>query len=456
MRLLRLEVARGPDAIQVWAKPAEGEGQRLEIDGTRPGSRTEWQGLSVETAEFLPRAVAAMYVEDAPGFASSPAARLKLTAPGRPGDELVVYAGAGPSEFRGGLAIEYEMHDQAAEAEQACRAERPGQPDRLAILAPDGRVRDEVLLPAGRRKVGSEFVLKNLGVRMKVGRYFPRAVIDPTGAVVEAPPTVQAPAAVELVPLATQVPAFWVLATGSSEPAESSRPAELQGLQVIFNPSPRPSDMVLVSGPPGKLQLVVLDDGRPTSVRPVAAGGEVELPAFGSLRLKVAEILQAARVAYRPGKDGDGPSGPACRLVVADAGGQRKEFWLFPGISGTGLAFGTALDVRLVRGTPRRLAAVVEIADDKKGTSELRSVESGRPLRYRGYQVALAAVSGEGEESGRLIGMAQFSVVRDPGLWAFYAGLILAAVGAPWLLWTRFRRVSDSDTVVMVRPEAPP
>ena len=91
----------------------------------------------------------------------------------------------------------------------------------------------------------------------------------------------------------------------------------------------------------------------------------------------------------------------------------------------------------------RREAVRVEVLEDGSSVGTA-VIERGEPLRRKGYSVYLTDLRVTGRHRGKLAGLISFTVVRRPGLWVVYAGMILVALGVPWLLWSRFRHVPDA------------
>jgi hypothetical protein len=449
VKLLRLELEPRTPGLQLMAAPAGAGAEKLDLDCTRPG-KIRWRDLDVAVLELRPDAAPEMYVENQPGRSAQPAVRVTLTGlqANAPPLELILPPGGYtyPGSAQMGLAASYERYDSAKQADAACRREITVLPERLAVLNADGAERDGIDLPPGRSKNGCMFQLQQLGVRLKVLRYFPGSAVSADGSVAEAPAGEKNPPAIALEPVRTapgneKPEPFWVI--GGPGPAKplGKAPAELAGMDFLFNPPPLPGPAVrVVEGPIGTFRAVELLEGRPVSVRPLPVGGE--LPAFGDMRLKLVEFIPAAQAAWRPAAEsGRGPGRLAVHLAVVGEG-KPREFWLFPGWSPPYEVFDAVFSVRALDRGLRRAAAVLELAG-KRGLVGERVVELGRPLRYRGWQITLRELQPTRQIGGRQLGTARLAIGRDPAIWAVYAGMLLLAIGAPWLLWTRLRRESE-------------
>ena len=128
--------------------------------------------------------------------------------------------------------------------------------------------------------------------------------------------------------------------------------------------------------------------------------------------------------------------------LAVSRGAIGEDFWFFPERSAAEEAAGAVFAVRAIRRGRRREAVTVEVAEEGEDTREV-VVERGRPLSRGGCSVYLTGVKATGQRNGKVVGLVSFTVDRTPGLWVVYLGMVLVALGAPWLLWSRFRRVPD-------------
>ena len=425
--------------------------ETLALDALRPGSRTRWRGLDVEVLEFRPDAVPEAYVEDAArdGRPRNPAVRVELLA-GSQSREMVLYMfSAGWRKARGvDLEISFERHASPAQADAACRRPRAGEMEKLVVLSAKGRRADETLLKFGRAKVGETIALRRLGLRLEVLRWFSGARVSSTQGIVQAPPVKGVPPAIEVRPIPDVVdpklqkpPSFWIM--GGKRPTEprGEVPAKLTRLKFLYDPQRwQPFSIRIVEGPRGEFQLAELLDGKMIKIRRIAVGQTLKLELGRSLRL--VEFIKAARPAYRPGEPGSGAATePAVRLAVS-RGAIGEDFWFFPGRSAAQEAAGASFAVRALQRGRRRETVTIEVAEEGKGASKV-VIERGRPLSRGGYSVHLTGVKTTGQRDGKVFGLVSFTVDRTPGLWVIYLGMVLVALGAPWLLWSRFRRVPD-------------
>jgi hypothetical protein len=235
---------------------------------------------------------------------------------------------------------------------------------------------------------------------------------------------------------------FWVLGGEKPRLPVGEVPEQLKGKQFLYNP-PRwqPVSVRVVEGPHGTFSLAELLDGKVIKIRPIAIGEALDLA--GGLKLRLAEFIRGAQRSYRPREPrGNEPSEPAVHVSVGK-GMVRKSFWFFPRRSGPHEVLDGVFVIRAARRGRRSEAAEVEIFEggSSVGTAV---IERGRPFSRKGYTVYLAAVEITGRTEGREVGLVSFTVSRRPGLWVVYAGMILLALGAPWLLWSRFRQLPDA------------
>jgi hypothetical protein len=236
---------------------------------------------------------------------------------------------------------------------------------------------------------------------------------------------------------------FWLLGDGQAADAAGELPPELNGFRFRYEVFPEVLDVVVMEGPVGTFRLVEFRWGQPGPARDLPVSAELALSGGGSLRL--VEAVSRTMHAWRPRQApaAGEPKEPACRLAVS-RGGQQREMWLFEGRKPDPEAFGFTFFMRTGGRYVLRRAAVLELAD-KRGSLGKQTVEFNRPLKVRGYQIVLAGAEGEGSAGGPLTTLPRLVIVRDYAVWALYAGLLLLAVGAPWLLWTRLRNVADTD-----------
>jgi len=444
-----IEVKELAPEYQVWAQPAAGDPQRLSLDGTRPGESVRWRDWEVGIDKFRPDAVAERYVADAGGRSANPAVRLELSGRGA-GREVVLYAYSVTWDVLPGLGIElrYHRHPSAEAAAGRCRGEREGFPENLVVVNDKGKTLDQVQLPFGRAKVGSTVLLGRMGVRLRVLEWFSGSRPAPGGGRMPAAPAEGVPAAMKVLPVPgaepppgqAPPPAFWIVAGPRAALPVGKAPLELKDLLFVYNPRRwQPRSARVVEGPEGSFQLAELEDGRVVATRPISLGETLELR--GGLRLRLAEFIRGARVAYRPGEAGSGRTRPACRLAVG-RGAVRESFWFFPGVSRRYETMGARFWIRPVGRGWGRGAVTVDIG---QGDSTVQAVlEPGRPLVRGGYRVYLTSVHPTGQIEGRQLGVVSFVVRRTPGRWAVFLGMALVALGAPWLLWSRFRQVPDT------------
>jgi hypothetical protein len=426
--------------VYAW-KPGQSAPDELPLNGGRPGGRVRWGDLDVEVVEFLPRATPEEFVENRPSL-SDPAVKVRLTGAGHE-DDLVLRSKRGRwwRNLQRGIEVRFERHPTDAAAEAACRRPRSGPDERLEVVDPARGGVDMLLLPFGRDKVGRQFTLPKLGLKLEVLRWFSGAQVSGPGGMVQVPPAWGVPSAVELRVVGGGRPAFWVISSHEPRPAFGTVPPQLSGMTMLYDPERWPPMSVrVVEGPEGKFRLAELLDGAMVKIRPLPIGQALDLE--GGWNLRLIEFMRGARKAYRPARVPGGASGqPAVRLAVG-RGTVREHFWTFPRMGGSWEVLGSRFAVRARPRGRKRQAVEVEIFErgESKGTEV---VEVGRPMKRAGYTVHLAEVKLTGSSGGRPIGFASFTVSRRPGLWAVYLGMALMALGVPWLLWSRFRRVPD-------------
>lgn len=445
LRLLRVEEERRPTEYQVWAAPVGAESERLDLDGSRRSS-TRWREWSVEVLEFRARCAAEERVEEGSSSTSRPAIPLRLSGEG-PEEEALLETGQG--RVVGGprrLRLGYERFASAAEADAAATRDRPGPEDRLAVIAPDGSERDFAPLPAGARKVGRPVLFRNLGAALRVTRWLSAAQLDAAGQLQEAPPGGGAPPGIELAGAGgPEAPTFRVLGDGRAAEPAGTPPAELRGFRLKYETFPDRPYLALIEGPAGAFRAVEFRWGQPGEARALAVGGELEPAAGTRLRLVGAprQVVHVWRPRQQPGSNED--FRPACRIAVARAGGAgRRELWLFEGRGPAEEALGAAFQLRTGGRELQQQTAVLELAD-KRGTLGEYPVSYNRPLRVRGYQIVLAGADTQASAGGPVSVAPALIISRDYGIWALYAGMFLAVLGAVWLLWTRLRNVADAD-----------
>ncbi len=426
--------------IYAW-QPGQRFRERLPLDGSRPGSRAELDGTQVEVLEFLPEATPEEFIENRPGLAN-PVVRVRLSRAGLD-RELVLASKRGRwwRDMPRGIELRFERYPTEAAALEGCRLDRAGPDEKFEVVDPTTGGADMAMLPFGRAKIGHEIVLSRLGLKLKVLRWFSGAQVGGPGGIVQVPPAWGVPAALELQPVDGKSPAFWVLSSNEPRPPRGRVPAQLAGMQTLYTPERWPPMSVrVVEGPPGSFRLAELLDGATAKIRPLTAGSALEME--NGWKLRFIEFIAGARKSYRPArKEGDAPAQPAVKLAVG-RGALRELFWVFPRMGGSHEVLGHRFAVRAHPRGRKRQAVEIEIFEggESKGTKVL---ETGGSVSHAGYTVHLAGVRLTGRSGGRPVGFAGFVVSRRPGLWAVYLGLVLIALGTPWLLWSRFRRVPN-------------
>jgi hypothetical protein len=448
LRARAIEVEDLPPVCAVFARGSESEPrERLALVGSRPGAAVRWRGLVVRVEEFLPRVTAEAYVDDQGVRLDDPAVQLEFQRPTGRG-QVVVHARSPGwwADDRAALELRYQRVVTEAAALSACSLGREGSPESLQILAPGKGIVQKLDLPFGHAKVGREFLIRRPGIRLRVLRWFSGSKPAGPGGLVQCPPLPEAPPAVEFAPVpdvpSETPPAFWVVGGERPGPALGEVPAQLQGMEFLYNPKRwQPLSVRVVEGPPGDFRLAEIVDGRPVRTRRIEVGQTLALEGGGSLRLVA--FLRAARRAYRPGKPREGaPLEPAVRLAVS-RGAVTESFWLFPARSAPYEALGASFMVRTVPRGPRRLAVEVEVFVRGQADPSTARLEYGRPLAAAGHEIRLQGVEISGRRDGRPSGSVKLIVTRRPGQWAVYLGMVLVVLGAHWLLWSRLRRVPD-------------
>jgi hypothetical protein len=440
-----------PPEFRALAWVTGGEPQELPMDASAPGSRSRWCDLDVEVLEFLPRAVPEAHVIDGGAGLENPAVRVEVTGPaGAREFVLGSFTGDWRAEPDLGLELRYDRLMTAGDADETCRRDRDGEPEKLQVVLAGKGVEDEAVMEFGRAKVGTLVHLPGLGLRLRVERWLSGARPGTGGVPVQAPPGRGAFPAIEFRPVgeAPEEPgarapgSFWVL--GGEDPTRpvGEVPTQLAGMAFVYNPPVwQALGVRVVEGPLGSFRLVELVDGRMAKIRPIAIGQSLDVELGRGLRLK--EFLRGARTEYRPGAPGPGKAEePAVRLA-ASRGAVRQDFWLFPLRSEPLEVLGGNFAVRARGGGLRVAGAVLEIFEGRESKG-LFTVERGRALVHRGYALRLAGPARLERSGGQAQGLVSFTVSRRPGTWVALAGMLLLAAGAPWLLWSRFRFVPDS------------
>ena len=435
---------------RVWAIEPGGERRRLALSGIRPGGRTGWGELTVEVEEFRPDVIAERYLEDAPDALPNPVVNLEVEVDGEVSPVLLYSRMTNwyTLPLRG-VEFRYDRLATADEADAACRRERGGAPEELIVLSSKFKELDRVTLDFGRAKVGRVFTLPTLGLRLKVIKYYAGAELK-EGKVFQVPAVRTVPPALRLAPAALTPPegeqpkpSFWIFGSQTPTGPIGSVPIELKNLRFVYNPSRwQPLSVRVVEGPAGSFRLALMRDGKlfeDHPPQPIAAGEKVKVAPTLSVRLL--QHFRAARPAYRPGKTGQ--ARPACRLSVSK-GAIKEDSWFFPGLAGRREILGAGLEVEEVSRGPASLTVEVEAFEKGESVKKAR-IAPGRPLEYAGYRVHLVGVKPTSIIDGKLMGKVTLAARRDPGMWAVYIGMALLALGAPWLLWSRFRSVPDGE-----------
>ncbi|HOX06570.1 MAG TPA: hypothetical protein PK280_09225 [Planctomycetota bacterium] len=442
--MLRAVTAARAPVIQLFAGPADGADQKvLPIDVAR-GGRCSWRGADIAVLEFLESAVPEMYTENVPGRGATAAVRVSLTGP-QGSRECLIPAGdllIGPAAPLG-VALTYEKKITPQDAEAACRRREELDPDRLEVVEADGNARYQAQIPAGRAGVGAEFVLGNANLKVVRRLHVRRGTME------EAARSAGTVPALELAP-GGPGPAgratFRVSAGDQPAQPDGRVPPELAGMQLRYTPNIVPSGARLVEGPAGTFRLVELDEGWPGAVATLAMGGEATLP--GGIRFKLLEFIPEARTSYRPAAAG-APGArifarPAVHVEVRSAGAPPQNFWLFPGLDGRReIPGGAALTARAIDRGLSQAAATVEIIG-RRGSRSEHFLARGQPLHVDGWQITLRNLEGAQAVGPVPAFKADVRISRDPAIWAVYVGMLLLALGAPWLLWTRLRRIPET------------
>jgi len=418
--------------------------ERLMLDGSRKGS-TRWRGLKIEVLDFIPEAVAEEVIEDRGVQVNNPALRVELLEGEEP-RRMTLYAYSHPPTVLHdlGLGFSYVRTGSERDADRAARRDPDGDPEKLIAMRQGAGRADEVELDYGREKVGSTVSLRNLGVRLKVHRWFSGSRLGQDGTPVRALPYRRFPPAIEMEPLGPDrkaQPRFWIVGGQLPRKPIGAVPAPLKGLSFLYDP-PRwqPLEVRIVEGPEGSFRLVELVDGKLAKIRPVAIGETLDIE--GGRRVRVAAFIRGAARSYRPVMPSEGQaSEPAVQLAVA-RGAVRETFWYFPRRSRARGVFDANLLVRGVRRGLEREAVRVEVRAEGSAP-ETVTVEQGKPLSLAGYDVHLRNVTVTGRRKGQKLGLVDFTVSRKPAMWLVYLGMALMALGVPWLLWSRFRHVPD-------------
>ncbi len=445
LRLVRTETERRPPAVRILAtrKDAEAPPRALPLD-VRSRASIVWQDLGVSVVDFRESAVPEIYVEKTPGRGAVPAVKIALSGP-QGSQEVVLPVGGtlNGSSAPMGLALAYEKYTEAQDAASACRREEELQPYRLTVLQPDGQPRDSVDIPAGRRCTGSQILLADVGVLLQVVRSF-RAKPGSDAPLAPGEPAEDAELVLELAPTgpgAAPAAVFQVRSGGKAAEPSGKVPPELSGMKLALDTVPAQPGARLVEGPAGTFALVEIDDGAPVQSLPMSVGEEAKLAR--GIRFKLVESIPAALAAYRPAA-GPSPraSQPAVQLEVRSTSGSSSKFWIFPGLSGPRDVGGVLFSAELLPRAPERKAAVLEVIGENGPLGEHQLV-MGRPLQLQGWRLNLSELRGADRPEGSQATAALVVIRRDPGLWPAYVGMILLAIGAPWLLWTRLRRVPE-------------
>jgi hypothetical protein len=433
------------------AADAQGGWQQLAIDPTKSGS-IDWRGRQIEILEYRDSAIPELVMTNDPAL-NNPALKIEFKAGKKDYSSILYVHNSSPQQYPDeGVEFTYIREHTVDDAARSCRLPYSGDLEGLLVLAVGSKKPEIVNLSFGHEKVGKLIFIKSLGLQCKVLRWYAGAWIKKDGSVVKAAPVRGTVPAIEMeltgdgkTPEGSD-PAkpFWIAGSHSPVPALGSLPPEMLGVKFHYVQSFwQPLAVRIVEGPRGVFQAAELMDGKVIKVRSVDIGKWVSLE--GGVEFRITDSVDGAQMIYIPAAAGSKSlSQGAVRLKVSNIAEQKSEkVWFFPGLSRPFNLCGIKVCLRPNRSKSNRAASAVLEVRDSAGVREV-VVGSGAALRQAGYSLFLHDARFTGNVDGGRVGYAVFSLYKRPGLWFFWAGLLLISLGVPWLLWSRFRHLPDT------------